>query len=187
MTAHALDSAFADVVRRVRRSTVHVYDDAGRGAGVVWRDGLVVTNAHVVSRARPFVETGAGRTRGRLVARDERFDLALVYADLSGLDAHPADARDSAGLRCGEIVIAVGNPIGLSGAAATGTVIHAGKRFVAADVRLAPGNSGGPLVDAAGCVVGINSMIAGGQALAVPVETVRAFVAAAERATRRAA
>jgi serine protease Do len=184
----ALDAAFADIVRRVRRSTVHVYDETGRGTGVVWRPGLIVTNAHVVHRTRPYVETDTGRVRGRLVARDERFDLALVHADLSELDVQPADARDSAGLRCGELVVAVGNPIGLSGAAATGTIVRAGKRFVAADVRLAPGNSGGPLVDAAGRVVGINSMVAGGGlALAVPAESVRAFVAAAEKAARRAA
>jgi len=71
---------------------------------------------------------------------------------------------------------AVGNPLGLQGAVTAGLVHRCNRRWVVADVRLAPGNSGGPLADAAGYVVGINSMIARGLALAVPSSAVAAFL-----------
>jgi serine protease Do len=90
---------------------------------------------------------------------------------------------DSNALRAGQIVLAVGNPLGFVGALSTG-VIHGrgpvpglGRRtWVQADVRLAPGNSGGPLADAEGRVIGINTMIAGRLALAVPSSDVAAFL-----------
>src|SRR5262249_59485595 len=88
---------------------------------------------------------------------------------ISALGLPAATPGDSSSLRVGELVIAVGNPLGFIGALTTG-VVHsfpARQRWVAADVRLAPGNSGGPLADAQGRVVGINTMIAGGLALAV--------------------
>jgi serine protease Do len=180
-----LQADLAAVVRRVQRATVHVHDGRGRGSGVVWADGLVVTNAHVVQADRPFVETATGRVRGRLLARDERRDLAAIGVDLTGLDAEAAPVRASATLRCGELLLAVGNPFGLSGAVASGVLQRADRRFVVADVRLAPGNSGGPLTDATGRVVGINSMVAGRLALAIPSEAVRAFLA--RGVSRRAA
>jgi serine protease Do len=79
----------------------------------------------------------------------------------------------------GELVMAVGNPFGFIGALTTG-VVHSTpsrKQWVAADVRLAPGNSGGPLADARGRVIGINTMIAAGLALAVPSNAVAEFLA----------
>lgn len=172
----ALQAGLADVVRRVRRSTVHVFDERGRGSGVVWNDGLVISNAHVVGSMRPLVETGAGRARGRLLALDRDRDLAAIGVDLSRLGTVFATVRASGTLRCGELVLAVGNPLGLDGAVASGLFQGAGRRFVVADVRLAPGNSGGPLTDAAGRVIGLNSMSAGSRALAVPSEAVQAFL-----------
>src|SRR5258706_12605695 len=106
-----------------------------------------------------------------------RRDLASLKIGATGLPA--ATPGDSSALRVGELVIAVGNPMGFIGALTTG-VVHAlpnRKRWVAADVRLAPGNSGGPLADAQGCVIGINTMIAGGLALAVPSNVVAEFLA----------
>ena len=132
MTSSALQEALAAVVRGVRRATVHVYDRGGRGAGIVWAEGLVITNAHVVREARPFVETAAGRARGRLLARDEGRDLAVIGVDLTGLATETARARQSATLRCGELVLAVGNPLGLSGAVASGMLQRADRRFVGA-------------------------------------------------------
>jgi serine protease Do len=96
-----------------------------------------------------------------------------------------AAAADSSKLRPGELAIAIGNPMGFVGALATG-VIHAvgplrglGPRtWVQADVRLAPGNSGGPLADSHGRIVGINTMVAGRLALAIPSNTVRDFLSA---------
>jgi serine protease Do len=87
-----------------------------------------------------------------------------------------APVRDSATLVPGELVVAVGNPLGFVGAVTAGLVQRCNARWVVADVRLAPGNSGGPLADTAGRVVGINSMVASGLALAVPSAAVRAFL-----------
>jgi serine protease Do len=80
-------------------------------------------------------------------------------------------------VRPGEVVIAVGNPLGVVGALTTGVVHAVGGLWVQAAVRLAPGNSGGPLADAQGRVIGLNTMIAsGGLALAVPSNAVLAFL-----------
>src|SRR6185295_6562166 len=85
-------------------------------------------------------------------------------------------AGNSSALRVGELVMAVGNPLGFVGALTTGVVHALTRRWVHADVRLAPGNSGGPLADARGRVIGINTMIAGGLALAVPSNSVMQFL-----------
>ncbi|HEX4860695.1 MAG TPA: trypsin-like peptidase domain-containing protein, partial [Rhizomicrobium sp.] len=118
-----------------------------------------------------------------IVSRDTSRDLAQLRIAAAGLPA--ASAADSSKLRPGELAIAIGNPLGFVGALATG-VIHGvgplgglGRRtWVQADVRLAPGNSGGPLADAHGRVIGINTMVAGGLALAIPSNTVRDFLSA---------
>jgi serine protease Do len=113
---------------------------------------------------------------------DERRDVASLRIHAGQLQ--PAAIGDSSRLRAGELVVAVGNPLGFTGALSTG-VIHAtgplnglGRRtWVQAGIRLAPGNSGGPLADALGRVIGINTMVvSGGLALAVPVNTARAFL-----------
>lgn len=102
--------------------------------------------------------------------------MAALSVNATGLPA--AEIGNSSALRAGEIVVAVGNPLGLVGAVTLG-IVHSGaapQRWVAADVRLAPGNSGGPLADVNGRVIGINSMIAGGLALAVPSNTAVRFL-----------
>jgi serine protease Do len=116
-------------------------------------------------------------------SRDPRRDLAQLRIEAANLPA--ATAADSSALRAGELAIAIGNPLGFVGALATG-VIHAvgplrglgGQSWVQADVRLAPGNSGGPLANARGEVIGINTMIAGRLALAIPSNAVRDFLTA---------
>jgi len=111
---------------------------------------------------------------GAVIARDPRRDLASVRIEAGGLPA--VSAGDSAKLRVGELVMAVGNPLGFVGALTTGVVHALTRRWVHADVRLAPGNSGGPLADVHGRVIGINTMIAGGLALAVPSNSVSKFL-----------
>jgi len=115
--------------------------------------------------------------------RDRRRDLAALHINASGLPA--ATPADSTQLRPGELVIAVGNPLGFVGALTTG-VVHAvgpirgfgAQSWVQAGVRLAPGNSGGPLADARGRVIGINTMVAGRVGLAIPSNAVREFLSA---------
>lgn len=170
------------IAERLRDSIVTV--TAGRrgaGSGVVWDDGLIVTNHHVASTSEAQVTVGGQTERARVIARDRRRDLALL--ELPSHSARAVSTRDATSLRVGEIVIAIGHAWGGQAAATMGVVAQApasGDRSeairVVADVRLAPGNSGGALADAAGCVVGVNHMISGGLALAIGSETVDEFV-----------
>jgi serine protease Do len=181
------------IAERLQRSVVLVRSRAGAGAGTVWRaDGLVVTNSHVVRRDHADIEGHDGRTHSaRLVARDDEHDLALLQVE--GATLEPVAVRDSTTLRVGEIVIAVGNPWGRRGEVTLGTILSTerprgvpvGQRdAIYADVRLAPGNSGGPLADAEGRVVGINSMIALGMAVAIPSAAVLDLIAGNHEAQR---
>jgi serine protease Do len=171
------------VADQLRRVTVEVYSPGGGGAGVLWAPDLVVTNAHVARAVNVRVGLTDGRqVEGRLVGADRRADLALLHVPWTGLT--PAVLGDSDDLRVGSLVAALGHPMGLRRTLTTG-VVHAlpaagpdGRRFIHADVRLAPGNSGGPLADTTGRVVGINTMIAGGLALAIPVNQASRFVLA---------
>lgn len=179
-----LASELAALAERLRRSTVQVRAGrTGAGSGLILHaDGLIVTNAHVARSQRLSVVLADGRPLpASIVAVDPQRDLAAVKVESGGLEAAPVGDSDS--LRTGELVFAVGNPLGLVGAVSTG-IIHAvgpvggprGRNWVQADVRLAPGNSGGPLADVHGRVVGINSMVAGGLALAVPSNVVTRFL-----------
>ena len=174
-----------EIAERLRRSTVQVRlpgMQAG-GSGVIsTADGQIVTNAHVARGGHASVELWDGRELpATLLARDARRDLATLKVEASGLPATPFG--DSNALRVGELVIAIGNPMGFTGALTTG-VVHAlgnlpgfgAQSWVLADVRLAPGNSGGPLADAHGRVIGINTMIVHGLGAAVPGNAVSAFL-----------
>jgi serine protease Do len=171
-------AAFGEVVEKLRRSTVQV----GRGgSGVIWSaDGDIVTNAHVVDGAGRVgsieVELWDGRRfTGKISQTDRRRDLAVLQISASALAA--VTVGDSNALRVGEVVIAVGNPLGFIGAASTG-VVHSVEHhaWLVSQLRLAPGNSGGPLANARGEVVGINTMIAGGLAFAIPSRAVNRFL-----------
>ena len=156
---------------------MQVRNGSGGGSGVIWRsDGLIITNAHVAARGGQFVVLDGNRTfKAKQVARDPRRDLAALRIDATGLVA--AQVREPASLRVGELVLAIGNPMGDAGAVSQG-IVHAGPSsgWIQADIRVAPGNSGGPLADAQGRVVGINSMVVNGLALAVSSTAVERFV-----------
>jgi serine protease Do len=173
--------ALADDVRRITVAVTHADGGAG-GSGVVWAPGWVVTNAHVAARAHVIVRSADGeRVESQVIARDRHADLALLRApDLGVAGARFVDAND---LRLGSLVVAVGHPFGVPGAVSAGIVqavgplVPGGRCWIQADLRLAPGNSGGPLADARGHVVGVNAMMAGSLALAIPIREVRRFVA----------
>jgi serine protease Do len=184
-------AAFGEIAERLRRSTVQVSQGRrGQGSGVIWNPaGVIVTNAHVVQGDRSEVTLWDNRRyMAETLFRDDARDLAALRIHAPGLE--PPSKGDSSRLSPGEIVIAVGNPMGFSGALTTGVVHGVGpvpgltrRSFVQATVRLAPGNSGGPLADAQGRVIGINSMVAlGGLGLAVPVNAVRDFLGEARAA-----
>jgi len=174
-----------EIAERLRRVTVLLRTgNRGNGSGILWSgEGTVVTNAHVVHGPRAGVQLWDHREfEARVVARDPRRDLAALHVPASDLPA--AAIADSAAIRPGELAIAVGNPLGFVGAVSTGVIQAVGplrgmgrQPWVQAGVRLAPGNSGGPLADARGRVIGVNTMVAGTLALAVPSNAVREFLA----------
>ncbi len=174
-----------EIADRLRRSTVLVRPGGskGNGSGVLWSsDGLIITNAHVAQASRAEISLWDGREfPAEVTSRDARRDLAALRISAGNLLA--AEASDSSCVRPGEIAIAVGNPLGFVGALTTG-VVHAvgplrglgSQSWVQSDVRLAPGNSGGPLADARGRVIGINAMVAGRLALAIASNEVMRFL-----------
>ncbi len=177
------------MLERVQRSLVQVVDEPrGAGAGIIWRqDGIILTNHHVVAGngGRIRVHTTSGEEYpARILALHQEVDLAILKVDARNLPvALVADSRD---LRVGQLVFAVGHPWGQPGVVTAGiisalskVVTRQGKEFpiIRSDSLLAPGNSGGPLVNAAGGVIGINTMIIGGdQGLSIPSHLAQAFV-----------
>lgn len=189
-----LNDELAAVAEVLSRSTVQVQSRRfGGGSGVIWdSEGLIITNAHVIRGSQAEVKLSDKRVLDAVcIKRDIHQDLAALRVDATDLPA--ATIGDSDALRVGEIALAVGNPLGFVNAVTTG-IIHAmsddkllrayaplPRRWVQADIRLAPGNSGGALADAQGRVIGINTVIAGGLALAVPSNTVKHFLLSGER------
>jgi S1-C subfamily serine protease len=190
-----LQKQFVRVVRTVSPQVVQIQTPVGLGSGVVFdARGDVVTNAHVVGRYRRFSVTLAdGAThQATLVGSDRGHDLAVVR--LAGVTPPPASFGDSRRLQVGDLVLAIGNPLGLRSSVTEGIVSSLGRRVTEGDgVTLAtaiqtsapinPGNSGGALVDMTGRVVGIPTLtaldpeIADGQAsgigFAIPSSLVR--------------
>jgi len=146
-------SGIVEIAEHLRRSSVLIGDGPGGrgGSGVIWETGanksVIITNAHVVKGRRARVTLRDGQTsEGRVTRLDARSDLAALTIETGGLPV--ATIGDSDALRVGELVFAVGNPLGLVGALAVGIVHANGRQWIGADVRLAPGNSGGMLADA---------------------------------------
>ncbi len=183
----SLTGALEELVQRVRPSLVVVQSrHAGAGAGVVWSaDGLVLTNNHVIPRHTPVVLLHDDREfEARLVGRDAQVDLALLEIRAHDLTAiRIAEASP----RVGEMVFAFGHPWGQREFVSSGIVSALGWAQVngrkerlpilRTDAPLAPGNSGGPLVNGHGEMIGINAMIVGGdQSISIPASVVRDFV-----------
>ena len=200
----APDSDETDVLDAYSRAVMHVVDtvapavisvsgragtrDGGQGSGfIISPDGLAITNSHVVGNRSKLVAmtTDGDRLDCDVVGDDPSTDLALLR--LSGRDLPHVRIGDSQLLRVGQLVIAMGSPLGLQSTVSTGVVSGVGRSMRAGDGRLIdniiqhaapinPGNSGGPLVDSRGRVVGVNTAIiafAQGIGFAVPSNTVQ--------------
>jgi S1-C subfamily serine protease len=181
--AEALSPSVANlqVSRRTRRGTA-----MGAGSGVaISADGFLITSAHVVEGSRRGVASFSDgiETDVSVVGSDPLSDLAVLRAD--GGSLAPAALGDAAGLRVGQLVVAIGNPQGFASSVTAGVVSGLGRSLpvgarggprrlvenvIQTDAALNPGNSGGALVDGSGRVVGINTALAGiGLGLAVPI------------------
>ena len=193
--------AALQVSRRRRDGSVA----AGAGSAVVFtNDGFLLTNAHVVGKAEAGQAAFADGTTVpfRVVGSDPLSDLAVVRAD--GATPAPARLGEASQLRVGQLVVAVGNPLGLAGTITAGVVSALGRSLptragenvrivddvIQTDAALNPGNSGGALVVASGQVVGINTAVAGvGVGLAIPINGITRQIVAtlmAEGRVRRA-
>jgi serine protease Do len=229
---NGFSEGLADLTAQVHASVVQVHAGGrGIGSGIIWRveapdasgasDATIVTNAHVVratsEKAFTLQLADQCKLQGTLIAVDPEHDLAALRVHASGLQ--PAQIGNSTALRVGELVLAVGHPLGRVGALTLGVVAarapvdpdtrlepvepaddalthpaadgdsSPGRErrhsidFIQADIRLYPGNSGGPLADAQGRVVGVNAMIGGGLAFAIPSCVVDQFLADVGQAT----
>ncbi len=186
--------AGARMIERAQRSVVQVRSGGrGIGAGVIWDpDGLVMTNHHVVTGGRREVTVALhdGRALDTKVLKSSRsLDLALLRLSGGAMNLPAARVGDSDALRVGELVYAIGHPWGSVGAVSSGIVGGVGElrgrgsstRYVRSDVTLAPGNSGGPLLNARGEVVAINAMIFGRMALSIPGNAANTWAASERR------
>ena len=187
-TLQSLSTEMADIVENVRRSIVHV--KSGRVGAGVWSirhtDGLIVTNAHVVQSRSLRVSLPDGRNLpANVLAHDQSLDLAALSIEPDSLPT--IDLGDSQSLEPGQFVTAMGHPWGVAGAVSAGVVIGLetqgehlpvqDREWVVANLPLRPGHSGGPMMDAEGRLVAINTMISGPEvAMAVPVQVVKRFL-----------
>ncbi|HKT04103.1 MAG TPA: trypsin-like peptidase domain-containing protein [Rugosimonospora sp.] len=185
----AYSQVVTSVAERLRPSvgalSVRTSRGAGAGSGVVFTDdGFLLTSAHVVAGAQNGSVAFSDGTESRfdVVGADPLADLAVLRARSIGVP--PATLGDADTLRIGQLVVAIGNPMGLAGSVTAGVVSALGRSIptrdgrrvrliddvIQTDAALNPGNSGGALADSSGRVVGINTAVAGyGLGLAVPI------------------
>jgi S1-C subfamily serine protease len=186
---------YVRVTRVVSPQVVQIQSTTGLGSGVVFdKGGNVVTNAHVVAGQRQFVVTlsGGDRHPATLVGSDPAHDLAVVH--LSGAKPAPANFGDSSKVQVGDLVLAIGNPLGLRSSVTEGIVSSLNRSVgegngvtlapaIQTTAAINPGNSGGALVDLSGTVIGIPTLAAldpqlgdvqaAGIGFAIPSSTVR--------------
>jgi S1-C subfamily serine protease len=184
----------AEVVQRTQSPFGGSQTQRGEATGsgfVIDDQGYILTNAHVVEGAsKVTVQLGDTTMGARVVGSDTSADIAVLKVNTAGAKLHPLALGDTSSVQVGDPVVAIGNPFGLDRTVTTGIVsalqreIQAPngvtiKHVIQTDAAVNPGNSGGPLIDSSGRVIGINSQIAStsggsnGIAFAVPIGTAK--------------
>jgi S1-C subfamily serine protease len=178
--AQGLEQTYVSVVQRVLPSVVQITTDRALGSGIVFdTQGNIVTNAHVVGQATTFQVRLADNPQAipaTLVGTYPPDDLAVIKLDHPPSSLHPARFGDSARLQVGDIVMAMGNPLGLTGSVTDGIISATGRTItepaggsspgatlpeaIQTSASINPGNSGGALVDLAGDVIGVPTLAA---------------------------
>lgn len=198
MIFRQIETELAAIAQQLSSITVEIADHRSGGSGVIWSsEGLIVTNSHVVRGALVDVKLEEQTViQGSVIARDRQQDLAIIKVEVKNLPTPTIGKAEL--LRPGEIVLAIGSPWGFSGTLTTGVIHSLGgteaikikldgtnptsltqsllSSAIIADIRLAPGNSGGVLANARGEVIGINTAIFQGLALAIPARQVATFL-----------
>jgi 2-alkenal reductase len=168
-----------DVAQQASPAVVKIQTAQGLGSGfLIDSDGHIVTNNHVIAEQEPIrvLFSGLFETTVEIVGTDPDSDIAVLRAADLPSDVTPLNLGDSAGLRVGDLTIAIGNPLGQDRTVTTGIVSALGRTLaetrysiggvIQTDAAINPGNSGGPLLDANGDVIGMNTAIA-----AIPTRT----------------
>lgn len=191
--SHLLDAysrAVTAAVDLVSPAVARIDTDRGGGSGVVISpDGLILTNDHVVARSRRLqaILPDGRSARADLIGGDAHSDLAVVRVGVEGGPLRYASLADSGAVRVGQIAIAIGNPYGFHHTVTAGIVSAVGRSLraqsgrliedvIQTDAALNPGNSGGPLIDSSGAVIGINTAMiqpAHGLSFAIASSTAR--------------
>lgn len=170
---------FSGIIEDTLKSVVTVRTDIAQGTGfIISDDGFIVTNAHVLSGAREVevLDYEQGRHSTELIGYNITIDIALLK--MSG-NYNPIKLGDSNNVQIGEKVIAIGNPLGLQFSVSEGIVSAVNREgsnglpaYIQTDAALNPGNSGGPLINKQGEVIGINNFkVGGGESLGFALES----------------
>lgn len=172
------DGSLSSLYQQVIPGVVSIRTDTGQGSGFVYDEqGHIITNQHVVSGASTVEVTFSSgyKAYGTVIGSDDDADIAVVKANAPAAEIHPLPLGDSSALQVGQVVVAIGNPFGLSGTMTLGIVSGLGRTqpasqaagggffstadIIQTDAAINPGNSGGPLFNLNGEVVGINQSI----------------------------
>lgn len=188
-----ISDGMVEVVKGVSPSVVQVSNGRrGFGSGVVWdEEGRIVTNAHVIGRASSVKVSFSGdhdlSYEAKILGQDRFSDVALIQVEgVEKSKLRSIEKGDSSDLGVGQIVIAVANPFGERARATFGIITSPSARFsgpmpwsdsvIVSDTKLNPGYSGGPLVDAGGRMIGLNSAYYANRGISIPVNSLAEIV-----------
>jgi S1-C subfamily serine protease len=185
------DQITQDIYQRVNPTVVTVYTNQEMGSGIVAKpEGLVITNTHVIRNSLQVnVKTSSGQVYpGRVVDFDLRYDLALIKLDVQETRLPTVPFAKNRPIKRGDRIYALGSPAGEAGTLTTGTFTQVTEHgsLQTSPGMLSPGNSGGPLINMQGEVIGVNKgVLSDNSGLATNVQAARELIERYERVNKR--